>query len=72
MKNGTIDLFIASCRECGYNDLTIMCQISLFVQGVRDCRLCDNCIILLDGQISSDDQANAAEERSGFGWRKLI
>ena len=59
MKNGTIELFVAACRDCGYSDHTIMMQISLFARGVRDGRLCDNCIILLDGLIPPAAPANA-------------
>jgi hypothetical protein len=45
----SIKRFIEVCQECGYSGATIMEQIRLVCEGVRDGRLCDNCIVLLDG-----------------------
>ena len=49
----SLNLFIKVCKEYNYSDATIVSQLQHFCAGVRDVRLCDNGIILLDGQIAA-------------------
>lgn len=46
----SITKFIEQCRKDSWTHIEILTQIDLVCKGVRDIRLHDNCIILLDGQ----------------------
>jgi len=57
MKRVKIDSlyqFISQCKTDGWDDSTIIYQLCLYGQGIRDHRLHDSCIILLDGEVSDD------------------
>lgn len=50
-KRGTIKRFTELMKRDGWPSGRIKGQLALFKMGVRDVRLCDNCIVLLDGVV---------------------
>lgn len=51
VKLAAVDCFIQNCMASGYPTEQIVRQLQLYCTGVRDSRLCDNAISLIDGEV---------------------
>ena len=57
VKLDSLYQFISQHKIDGWDDSAIVYQLCLYSQGIRDYRLHDSCITLLDGEVSDDSES---------------